>query len=53
MPQSLAVSATKEANLEHPGETSTGDIAAISVLTPGASMPRPLHRNQTDDRRRR
>jgi hypothetical protein len=39
VPQSLAVSASKEANLEHPGETSTGDIAAISVLTPGASLP--------------
>ena len=39
VPQSLAVSATKEANLEHPGETSFGDIAAISVLTPGASLP--------------
>jgi hypothetical protein len=39
VPQNLAVSATKEANLEHPGETSFGDIAAISVLTPGASLP--------------
>jgi hypothetical protein len=39
VPQSLAVSASKEANLEHPGETSFGDIAAISVLTPGASLP--------------
>lgn len=39
VPQSLAVSATKEANLEHPGETSTGDIVAISTLTPGASIP--------------
>lgn len=39
VPQNLAVSATKEANLEHPGETSTGDIVAISTLTPGASIP--------------
>lgn len=39
VPQSLPVSATKEANLEHPGETSFGDIMAISVLTPGASIP--------------
>ena len=39
VPQSLAVSATQEANLEHPGETSFGDIVAISVLTPGASIP--------------
>jgi hypothetical protein len=39
VPQSLAVSATAEANLSHPGETSFGDIAAISVLTPGASIP--------------
>ena len=39
VPQSLAVFASKEANLEHPGETSFGDIAAISVLTPGASLP--------------
>jgi hypothetical protein len=39
VPQSLAVSATQEANLSNPGETSFGDIAAISVLTPGASIP--------------
>lgn len=39
VPQSLAVSNTKEADLTHPGETSFGDIAAISVLTPGASLP--------------
>jgi hypothetical protein len=39
VPQSLTVSASQEANLEHPGETSFGDIAAISVLTPGASLP--------------
>jgi hypothetical protein len=39
VPQSLAVSATREANLSVPGETSFGDIAAISVLTPGASIP--------------
>src|ERR1700760_3552031 len=39
VPQNLAVSATREANLSVPGETSFGDIAAISVLTPGASIP--------------
>ncbi len=39
VPQNLAVSATREANLSNPGETSFGDIAAISVLTPGASIP--------------
>jgi hypothetical protein len=39
VPQSLAVSASKEANLSNPGETSFGDIVAISVLTPGASIP--------------
>jgi hypothetical protein len=39
VPQSLAVSATKEANLSNPGETSFGDIVAISTLTPGASIP--------------
>jgi hypothetical protein len=39
VPQSLAVSASREANLSVPGETSFGDIAAISVLTPGASIP--------------
>jgi hypothetical protein len=39
VPQSLAVSASREANLSVPGETSFGDIAAISVLTPGASLP--------------
>jgi hypothetical protein len=39
VPQSLAVSATKEANLSNPGETSFGDLVAISTLTPGASIP--------------
>jgi hypothetical protein len=39
VPQSLAVSATREANLSNPGETSFGDIVAISTLTPGASIP--------------
>jgi hypothetical protein len=39
VPQNLAVSATREANLSVPGETSFGDIVAISVLTPGASIP--------------
>jgi hypothetical protein len=39
VPQNLPVSATQEANLEHPGETSTGDIMALSMLTPGASIP--------------
>jgi hypothetical protein len=39
VPQNLAVSATKEANLSNPGETSFGDLVAISVLTPGASIP--------------
>jgi hypothetical protein len=39
VPQSLTVSATEEANLSIPGDTSFGDIAAISVLTPGASLP--------------
>ena len=39
VPQSLAVSASKEANLSNPGETSFGDIVAISTLTPGASIP--------------
>jgi hypothetical protein len=39
VPQSLTVSATEEANLSLPGDTSFGDIAAISVLTPDASLP--------------
>jgi hypothetical protein len=39
VPQSLAVSATEEANLSIPGDTSFGDIAALSFLTPGASLP--------------
>jgi len=39
VPQSLEVSAQKEANVSIPGETSLGDIAAISVLSPTASVP--------------
>ena len=39
VPQNLPVSASKVANLSVPGETSVGDIVAISVLTPGASLP--------------
>ncbi len=39
VPQSLTVSATEEANLSMPGDTSFGDIAALSFLTPGASLP--------------
>jgi hypothetical protein len=39
VPQNLAVSATEEANLSLPGDTSFGDIAALSFLTPGASLP--------------
>jgi hypothetical protein len=39
VPQNLPVSSTPEANLSNRGETSFGDIAALSVLTPGASLP--------------
>jgi hypothetical protein len=39
VPQNLAVSASRVANLSVPGETSFGDIAALSFLTPGASLP--------------
>jgi hypothetical protein len=39
VPQSLAVSATEEANLSQPGDTSFGDEVAISVLSPTASLP--------------
>jgi hypothetical protein len=39
VPQNLPVSASQVANLSVPGETSVGDIVAISVLTPGASLP--------------
>ena len=39
VPQNLAVSAQKEANVSIPGETSLGDIAAISVLSETASVP--------------
>jgi hypothetical protein len=39
VPQNLAVSAQKEANVSVPGETSLGDIVAISVLSPTASLP--------------
>ncbi len=39
VPQSLPVSAQKEANVSIRGETSLGDIVAISVLSPTASLP--------------
>ncbi len=39
VPQSLAVSATEEADLSVPGDTSFGDEMAISVLSPSASLP--------------
>lgn len=39
VPQNLAVSAQKEANVSIPNETSTGDIVGISVLSPTASLP--------------
>jgi hypothetical protein len=37
--QSLHVSATEEADLSHPGETSFGDLVGVSVLSPTASLP--------------
>jgi hypothetical protein len=37
--QSLHVSATEEANLSMPGDTSFGDLLGISVLSPTASLP--------------
>jgi hypothetical protein len=39
VPQNLAVSAQKEANVSIPGETSLGDIVGLSVLSPTASLP--------------
>lgn len=39
VPQSLHVSATEEANLSLPGDTSFGDLLGISVLSPTASLP--------------
>jgi hypothetical protein len=39
VPQALAVSATEEANLSQPGDTSFGDLLGISVLSPTASLP--------------
>ncbi len=39
VPQSLHVSATEEANLSVPGDTSFGDQLAVSVLSPTASLP--------------
>ena len=39
VPQSLHVSATEEANLSIPGDTSFGDQLAVSVLSPTASLP--------------
>jgi len=37
--QSLHVSATEEANLSQPGDTSFGDLLGISVISPSASLP--------------
>jgi hypothetical protein len=39
VPQSLAVSATEQANLSLPGDTSFGDLLGVSVLSPTASLP--------------
>ena len=39
VPQSLHVSATEEANLSQPGDTSFGDLLGISVVSPSASLP--------------
>ena len=39
VPQSLHVSATEEANLSEPGDTSFGDLLGVSVLSPTASLP--------------
>jgi hypothetical protein len=44
VPQSLQVSATEEANLSLPGDTSFGDLLGISVLSPSASLPIRLTR---------
>jgi hypothetical protein len=45
VPQSLHVSATEEANLSIPGDTSFGDLLGISVVSPTASLPVRLTRN--------
>jgi hypothetical protein len=37
--QSLHVSATEEANLSQPGDTSFGDLLGVSVISPAASLP--------------
>lgn len=37
--QSLHVSATEEADLSVPGDTSFGDLVGVAVLSPGASLP--------------
>jgi hypothetical protein len=47
VPQSLHVSATEEANLSIPGDTSFGDLLAISVLSPSASLPIRYTGNQS------
>jgi hypothetical protein len=39
VPLNLTVSGSPEANLSVPGETSFGSIAAVSVLSPTASLP--------------
>jgi len=39
VPQGLHVSATEEANLSQPGDTSFGDLLGISVVSPSASLP--------------
>jgi hypothetical protein len=39
VPQNLHVSATEQANLEIPGDTSFGDLLGISVKSPTASLP--------------
>ncbi len=44
VPQSLHVSATEEANLSIPGDTSFGDQLAVSVLSPDRVVADPLHR---------
>jgi hypothetical protein len=39
VPLSLHVSATEEADLSNPGETSFTDLVGVSVLSPSASLP--------------
>jgi hypothetical protein len=48
VPLSLHVSATEAVNLGMPGDTSTGDGVAISLLTPNASTPLRATENQAD-----